>query len=950
MFRLERIELLNWDIQQNQVLLLSDGVNLLTGENGSGKTAILDAIKFALGASHVGTDRTIEFYLRERGAPVAMVRLVASNRPDPVTRARPFDVLGGGYESDRVSLALVAKATDDGFERRWFILDGDTSPLARGVSARPFERLADYTDRLERLGLGRSFRRLICTPQHEVASLCRRNPSELFDLLYDIIGGKDALEEWERLKKDFDATRRRFEERRVELEERQRRHDHLRARLASHQRYLRVRQRLELDLLALPLARCRVLMARHQAFLDRSAAMEAEALDADGRAAATREHRVETARRHEERARMAAGMEEARAENAAEADRVAATLAGLKADWTALERLRAQAGTLPVRDLGALEAAAEQARAEVGRIEAAIQARKDSLRVLKEELESIDRGILLPPESVRRFQEALRHAGATEHMLLADLIDADGLSSEDRAALEGFLGDLRLAIAVPDLESFVRIVALARRERFPYYVLAPDVRARHPSSGEHPFLDAVRVKDPRYEGLVVRLLRWVRKMAADEAVGDTFREPGARVAPDGFVLDRFGGIHRGTDRFFLGREALVARKRQVEAEIEHIGQALPQLQSQKVQQTDLARDLEGQAVQERRRREWESRRAEHARLTAEIEGRERQRVHLEAERRRLDQEWRKVTEECAHLGARLGGLDAKAEEEARTAAQKRSEAEKARAEAGRMAADLAEAIREAERIREDLASRDPEFAGRVEAFARERSPEVIEEQVRNDQADLETYPEADRDESLPGNVRTLERQVEDVQAELDRLEQQAEADRAKVEAAHDQYRRFTRKRFRVYFERLAAEAERIRFRVEGNLAERTDGRFDVNLMVGVGDKAPVPYDSPALSGGEKAALSILMAMSAIEGRDGGGPGFFLVDEPFSASDTYKIGELGTFLARTGAQYLISMPTTMDIARCGSWLRAVLTCTKTPGGEGARLAPPVKCSYVEHLDG
>ena len=258
-------------------------------------------------------------------------------------------------------------------------------------------------------------------------------------------------------------------------------------------------------------------------------------------------------------------------------------------------------------------------------------------------------------------------------------------------------------------------------------------------------------------------------------------------------------------------------------------------------------------------------------------------------------------------------------------------------------------MREAGRIREDLASGDAAFAAGVESCARERAPEVIENLVRVDGDELETFPEADRDESLPGNVRTLERQVEDVRVELERLAEQAEADRAKVEAAHDQYRRFTRKRFRVYFDHLKVEAERIKFRVEGNLTERTDGRFDVALLVGVGDKAPVPYDSPALSGGEKAALSILMAMSAIEGRDGGGPGFFLVDEPFSASDTYKIRELGTFLARTGAQYLISMPTTMDIARCGSWLQAVLTCTKTPGGEDARLAPHVKCSYVEHSD-
>jgi len=114
--------------------------------------------------------------------------------------------------------------------------------------------------------------------------------------------------------------------------------------------------------------------------------------------------------------------------------------------------------------------------------------------------------------------------------------------------------------------------------------------------------------------------------------------------------------------------------------------------------------------------------------------------------------------------------------------------------------------------------------------------------------------------------------------------------------------------------------------------------------------SPALYSSSSLSGGERAALSILMGMSTMDSMGQAGPGFFIVDEPFSASDTHKIQELGAFLDRTGAQYLVSMPTSLDIARCGVWLQSVLTCTRVAGGvdeQGAlRLAPPVRCSYVE----
>ena len=107
------------------------------------------------------------------------------------------------------------------------------------------------------------------------------------------------------------------------------------------------------------------------------------------------------------------------------------------------------------------------------------------------------------------------------------------------------------------------------------------------------------------------------------------------------------------------------------------------------------------------------------------------------------------------------------------------------------------------------------------------------------------------------------------------------------------------------------------------------------------------YTSSDLSGGQKAALSILMAMTAVS-LESDGAGFFLVDEPFSASDVYKINELGDFLARTKAQYLVSMPTSSDVAQCGEWLSATWISTKSPGGfDGAGrpvLAPPVKLNF------
>ena len=949
MLTLERIELLNWDIQANQLLLLQPGVNLLTGENGSGKTSLLDALKVALGASRIGADRSINDYLRVRDEPVAMVRLVASNRADPATRRRPFDVLGAGLDGDQVSLASVFRAAEEGYERRDYILDGDRSPLAQGVEARAFRRRSDYLSRLERLGLGRSFQTLIARPQGEVASLCRESPERLFDLLFDFIGGKDALDEWERLRQDFLALERRRTEHAAALAASEQRHAELCKRLEVHERFLESRRGAQVHELALPLAR--------RDTLDRAAderSREARALREQAGEADLGHQRA--VGQLEARSRSEQALKERVDELRAGRDALRRELDGLQGELLevggrlgALELHRRRVVSHPARDLAVLERGAREQNQAIGRLDHALEQAAVRRRTLETELAEIEKGALPPPDDVRRFREVLARAKVPHHLLM-DLVEPREPDGPDRAALEGFLGPLRLAVAVPDVPTFARAVALARQVDYPHYVLAPDVRSPAPKEGEHPLLDGIRVKEPRYRGLIVRLLRHVIRLGADDAIEDTHRRPGARVDPRGFVLDRLGGIHRGVDRFYLGRDALERRRRAVITEIGDLDGEATGLRGEREVLATEAKRMEREIAEERDRREWLAREPEHAALTAERqrlaeradEVRDRERG-IEAERDEVDGRLRALIRE-------IGVLEEKIATRVIAARELRARAEALEGQSGQLREQQALALDEAAAVSRQLETVGDEVRAGVEVLAADTDPDTIARLLRLHQDQLSGYGAEDRDENLPHNVRTQERQVHDVRGELRRIDDDAERAGQAAEQAHEQYRRITRRVFRHYFARLAAEAQAIRFRIAGELRDRDDGKFTVDVKVGVGDKAPVPYGSASLSGGEKAALSILMAMSTMSGDVDGGPGFFLVDEPFSASDTYKIQELGAFLGRTGAQYLVSMPTSEDIARCGPWLQSVLTATKCAGGrdgEGRlRLAPPFKCSYVE----
>lgn len=944
MIRIERIELLGWDMQPDQYVLLRPGVNLLTGENGSGKTSILDALKVVLGARRLGGDRSPDDYLRVRDPAVAMIRAVVDNRPAPNGR-RPFDVLGGGYDAGQVSLAIVFSATDDGYDRAYYIVDGDVSPLADGVEARPF-RAGDYRSRLDRLGLGESFRRLLATPQGEVAALCRQSAGELFDLLYDFIGGKEVFDRWQQLRHEYETWERQRKDRTQAFNRIDSERAALAERVERHEDYCAERDTLRRRGLALPLARQRHLETERQARLDEAQAAGARVAEAEREAAELRAARADRESQHAATTRQREELDDRLSEERRARTAVEGELVDARVRWGRLEEVRLKAVRLPARDAQALTATLAETRREVAAHEHEIE-RLDARRAaLTEELDAIERGVLDPPAAVRILRNALRREGVP-HEVLFDLLEPVEPDGVDRTALESYLGDLRFAVAVPDVDAFTRAVAVAREQAFPYYVLAPDVRSPRPEGGVYPLLDAVHVKEPRYQGLITRLLRRVGWL--EGAIDDTYRGRGALVDARGYVLDRIGGVHRGTDRFYLGRDALARRRAALLDERESLAgqrRAQRELRDAATARVDVTQRM---LDEERERQAWLTVEAEHVAARSEVSRLEARQAHHREAEEGTERELRGLQERREELAAAIGTYaahikqrEADGESATRAASRARREAE----EADRALTELEQAAADASAALDAASAADK---AAVERILDESGPSVLDHLVREGEKRIARYPEADRDPQLPHNLRTLERQLTATRGELDRITASVEEARRAVDSAYDQYVRVTKRQFRAYFARLAEEARLMDFTVQGTLRERDDQRFEVALDVAVGEKAPVPYSSRTLSGGQKAALSILMAMSTLGVSEDDGPGFFLVDEPFSASDTHKIQELGEFLGRTGAQYLVSMPTSLDIGRCGAWLSSVLTCTRSAGGhdgEGRlRLAPPVKFSVA-----
>jgi len=936
--RFDRIELFNWDIQAHQTLPLGRGVTLVTGENGSGKTAILDAIKVGLGAGRLGGDRSTRSYLLKQSAHISMVRILVDNRRGESTRRRPFDPLGE-FSEDSVTLAVVFRAVAEGdYNTEYYILDGDVVPLERLESGarrhfQPQSSRQAYRDRLNKVGIGEQYRRLLCLEQGQIASFCKKSGSRLFDQLFDIIGGKTVLDRWNERVLELNEHRSAYDSANRDLEGARKDLVLLRGRVARHQDF----QELDARLSAFETARPHVEL---QAATRQVEEAKAEDLECQRR----KEHvgrQVEAATTElEKAAKLEKALEEDLEtrdrevkEKRARRDRAYRHHVGLESRFGRLEDLRKTVEGVAWADLEQLRGEEEGIRTALATGASQEKAREARRVKIREDLEAIADGLLPLPRDVEAFRAHLRNAGIP-HNLLLEVVEVKDERWTD--AVEGLLDRHRLAILPHDLDGWRRASKLAREHGYPHGVLAPDVRSKSPADDESVFA-LMDVQEPRYRDLIGRLMRPYRPREPDEPL-----EPPrhvVHVARDGFVVSRLEARVARADRTYLGRRALEDRKRSLETEYEALVLLTKGWVEEERRIRKSLKTMRERIAKQEQLRAWQEVQEDHTTVKSELA--------QAAERlEKLEEALGKEEDALDKLRAQKEGARVRTVRAEDAVERLRTDLEQCETERHSARSSREEAEKTLVRLREVPVPELGEQA--MQVMAQDLGLKAIELMCREFHSNLTAFTPEECDPLLPTNYERQCGEVEAVESRLAELTERLEATKVAAESAKEQYQRFTRRTFRHYWALLGEAAADLDFTVEGRLEPREDGRFSCDVRVRVGDKPPVHHDSEDLSGGQKAALSILMGMTAVA-FESESAGFFLIDEPFSASDVVKINELGSFLHRTEAQYLVSMPTTSDLERCGEWLQALWTCTKTRGGideqGNPRLAPKVRLGFT-----
>lgn len=228
---IRKLQTVGWSLLNPEPVEFEPAVVCLMGQNGSGKTSTLDALKLLLGSRRFGRDRSVAAYrfAGRAGYPAAKSAYVLAVIDN-------HGVAGARLQGKADKLTVICEVGAS--RRRFLMLEGeqllDTSRLGEEL-----ERLREQYPRarwltpedyarklLDPLGVGPALRRLLELPQGEVQRALDRDPKELVSLLLELSGGRDASER-------FLAAQAAVDEARASHAEVQRRIDRRRAELAE---------------------------------------------------------------------------------------------------------------------------------------------------------------------------------------------------------------------------------------------------------------------------------------------------------------------------------------------------------------------------------------------------------------------------------------------------------------------------------------------------------------------------------------------------------------------------------------------------------------------------------------------------------------------------------------------------------------------------------------------
>jgi len=923
MFQMKSVEMVHWDFWQRLAVPLDAQIVTIIGPNGSGKTTLLDAMRTLLAIKCSGK-RDYKRYVRNNREPFAYLRGVVDNprRPSGGLYPTPFFPI----VSDAVTLLCRIKKQGGDWVRHYAILDGDV-PLELAEAQAQWLGVQEYRRRLEVAGLTPAVGEVLALEQGDTDKLTEYSPRQLLDLVFQVFGDKDVLDNYQRARDEQRATE-------LELEALTRQEEALEVRVETMK--TRAGRFLEWRQLQQTISRLQDEALPVLGYLDGKNALGQtwqHYRAAYGQLSRTRREHHDTLQlvAKLKAAEVAAAEARAAAEHArvqVQEQFMAAKAEHASVSGQLKERDRLQA--LASREYGADAAALSD---KLAGLRGEAEQLKDGLRDLnrqridlKNHVEALEIGRGRSPEEVRQFKAALDEANIG-HAMLSDIIEV--MDAGWQGAVEAMLRTYRHVVLLENPQQKGEAWRLGEKLRFRHFVV-PE-RSSPPPARKGSLLEVIRFSANAPDWLYQQLNKVSRVENAQAGAG----VDGDWITRDGYFRERRGARHIGVaaHEFAFGEGARQSRLLALRDELKQLNVRILADEEQLVAITREAAGLAEYLGGMDAIRQLDSRAEEFAALATRLASLQQQQQELGAQlaeasstKDAADQRYGDARLEhdriCQREQESLSRYDGKRQEVENHRRQLRRLLAELREWATRLPADALAA--------EHVAALEDEYESAADA---RHQLNYLQERLQGGEWETDESVLALRDK-LADDLTQIDRERQRRQSEVDRSRELTDDARA----AYMGKLRATVRAYGANIKRLG-ELAGIGVDVELPTLENDDAALaqaGLTLRFNFDQKGLMGMNDGEASGGQQVMKSLILLIGLM--MDEANPsGFVFIDEPFAHLDIFNIDRVAGFLKATEAQYLITTPNTHNINIFAPSELTLATRKKRPGEQ---WAPPI----------
>ncbi|MCJ8330090.1 MAG: AAA family ATPase [Lentisphaeria bacterium] len=900
MFEFKYVELMNWAYWPTVNLPLDQRTIMITGPNGSGKTTFLDALRVLLRAPRLSSNRRFTDYIIGK-VDTVVIRGVVTN--DAFGRDhRPFEFKG--FDCEEVTLAAILKKKSGRWERRYVIAENDISlddikQIPKNQQLSP----EAYTYEIGEAGFSAAFLKVLALEQGQTDKLCEKSPRELLDLLLEVHGDKQVINQYKDARQNYHSANMEITQLGARLAEEQAKVLASEKAADEYRRYVKLtNEKKEFEDVIIPQSEYRQAKERTQELeqdikdmnldlgpVDRRILELQDSLDNADTDLEGRRSEVDKAR----------GLKDEMEKTERDLDIKLNTALHEKRELT---RLVADAKELSPENIDELLEKSKNIQREIMRLEFQIEEKNRKLQPLQQdvlELEVERRKVY--PRFVEEFTSLLEQQGV-KHILLCDIIDIT--DREWQLAVESILGRDRFTILV-DKKDELNARQLAERARYRCYIVAKESGTIDTAFESSPgtALEVVEFVEDGAPSWVVEMLERTHLV---EDVKSGMKMTGASVTSKGYRQDRRGGISIAVDRFYCGSMGQTSLKEDLNREINAVKSELGKLQKSLTEKREEAMQLSASISIQENIDKLQNAQSRIDELDAEIKNSNS--THKEALELKRQSEIKLI--EALDLFSNF-----------------ERDCNDMRKELNETRSGQSDTLNELKEIQDQIAEQKIVIAETEEKLEKELLTETALAKVEDVDEITPKYYTVRRLLSDFGETVPFEAAVEI----YENHKSQYDSQRSMYEE-HEEGLRKWEKEFRLARGKYVVVVEHTIKEYRTNvlnlskisgiqaeiimpdLSASEDSLEEAELQVrfGFDGKSTTGTAGVSLSGGQRVIASMVLLMSLATSGGVNRGGFFIIDEPFAHLSLERIDDVTRFLEKSLCQFILTSPTTHNV--------------------------------------